>query len=464
MEKSYSNRNPPKFDETISYEAWKTDVEIWQELTELPKNKQALAIHLSLSGKARQASTEVGVVNLKKEDGVQCLIKKLDELFLLDKGRRQFLAFQNLYKFKRSSDTSVGEFVNEFERIYFRFTQEDMKLPDAVMAFMLLVACDLSEQNFQLAMSATTDVSYDNVKGTLKRVFGSGFGASKETFDYSQCHIKAEPVFQSNSMEDEEVYYNSARRRNRGGGARFGGTNRGRQYYRGNVRSSTEYASQRYNQRDDQQGGRSERSLAPNGAARKLNPPDASGQPSRCLICDSRYHWARNCPHSYESAFQESEVNEMPETVHLSLLGTDLKQYHKNLDMLLGESLGSVVLDSGCSKTVCGKQWLEYYLDTLSSAQRDKIREEKTSSTFRFGDGKTCASLKRVVIPCVIADFNSTIRTDVVDCNIPLLLSKEAMKRAKMQINFECDTVEVLGRTVDLTTTTSGHYCLPISQ
>lgn len=37
-------------------------------LTDLPKGKQALAIHLSLTGQARQASSELVVADMKKDD------------------------------------------------------------------------------------------------------------------------------------------------------------------------------------------------------------------------------------------------------------------------------------------------------------------------------------------------------------------------------------------------------------
>ena len=37
------------------------------------------------------------------------------------------------------------------------------------------------------------------------------------------------------------------------------------------------------------------------GTNRRINPVGRDGQVPRCIICDSRYHWARHCPHSYEN-------------------------------------------------------------------------------------------------------------------------------------------------------------------
>ena len=122
-----------------------------------------------------------------------------------------------------------------------------------------------------------------------------------------------------------------------------------------------------------------------------------------------------------------------------------------------------MILDLGCSKTVCGKAWLDTYLETLDSKQLLEIKYEKSSSVFRFGDGKRMTSLKRAIIPCVLAGRNISIRTDVVDCNIPLLLSKASMKTAGMIINTNNDTVKVYGCEIKLGTTSIGHYKLFIA-
>ena len=51
---------------------------------------------------------------------------------------------------------------------------------------------------------------------------------------------------------------------------------------------------------------------------------------------------------------------------------------------LLDETLNLAVLDSRCTKTVCGEEWLHCYLDTLS----EKEQEEKklTVSSYHVTD------------------------------------------------------------------------------
>ena len=56
------------------------------------------------------------------------------------------------------------------------------------------------------------------------------------------------------------------------------------------------------------------------------------------------------------------------------------------------------------------------------------------------------------------------IETDVIDSELPLLLSKEAMKKAKMINGFVNDKAKVLGNVVSLEFTSSGHYTLPLTK
>ena len=47
-------KTPPLFVENeMDYDVWKKDIELWKLFTDLPKEKVAIAIHLSLSGRNR---------------------------------------------------------------------------------------------------------------------------------------------------------------------------------------------------------------------------------------------------------------------------------------------------------------------------------------------------------------------------------------------------------------------------
>ena len=200
MSKVASNKVPPRFENDTEYEAWKKDNEIWGLLTDLDASKQALAIHLGLTGRTRMASSEISVAELSKPTGVATLIAKLDGLFLQDKGRRQFTAFHKLYNLRRGEGVKISDFIVEFEHEYYSFTKQDMKLPDTIIAYMLLASCDLSQKDVQVVMSGVSDVSYENMKSALKRIFGGGMTEN----NCNRQEIKSEPLFQCN--DDGENY------------------------------------------------------------------------------------------------------------------------------------------------------------------------------------------------------------------------------------------------------------------
>ena len=92
------------------------------------------------------------------------------------------------------------------------------------------------------------------------------------------------------------------------------------------------------------------------GGNRKFNPLGPNGNPSKCNICSSIMHWARECPNSDKSknsAYECSENNQFETNIVL----INIKHENKENYSPLGETAGSMVLDSGCSRSVCGLVW-----------------------------------------------------------------------------------------------------------
>ena len=131
---------------------------------------------------------------------------------------------------------------------------------------------------------------------------------------------------------------------------------------------------------------------------------------------------------------------------------------------LIAESFGMAVLGSGCTKSVTGETWLDEYLQTLSEQDRLQVSERSNDSIFRFGDGAEVTSFKLVKIPVVIGSQKFFIEANVKN-ELPLLLSRQSMKKAEMIIDSSNDTVNVGGKDIiKLTCTSSGHYCLPLTR
>ena len=68
-------------------------------------------------------------------------------------------------------------------------------------------------------------------------------------------------------------------------------------------------------------------------------------------------HFADCCPHS----------EEREEEIHITPLQS---QSDIAMDLFAGETLGMTILDRECAKTVCGKTWINAYLETLSERKK----------------------------------------------------------------------------------------------
>ena len=219
--------------------------------------------------------------------------------------------------------------------------------------------------------------------------------------------------------------------------------------FRGNTRSRG------VNVRNRNTGG----SLSPNQAGRFVpresnrNPIGRDGRPTQCHSCGSIYHWLPQCPNSSE--------NKKPVTkeVHISYLTEQAEQCF--LEQEVSEALNCAVVDSGCTSNVISIYWLHCYLDTIPS--NITLQERQSGETFRFGPSKSYPSLKEVIIPANIDDIEVEVVVDVIDCEIPLLLSKQFMKDADLTLDFVSDCITMYGKRVALMHTSGGHYCIPIS-
>ena len=103
------------------------------------------------------------------------------------------------------------------------------------------------------------------------------------------------------------------------------------------------------------------------------------------------------------------------------------KEIQNHYIVFITESFGSAILDTACTKTVCGSKWLYDYIESLDKEDRESIREEKSERVFRFGDSSQIKAVKNVIIPAVIGGKKCKISTDFVGLELPLLLSKASL-------------------------------------
>ena len=190
------------------------------------------------------------------------------------------------------------------------------------------------------------------------------------------------------------------------------------------------------------------------------NPFDKFGRRSHCAVCQSAYQWAKDCPHKNEQAKCTEDVERLPQNVdecNITLFSKDLLS---DSEIFMVEALGSAVLDTACTRTVCGEKWLDHYVSGLRQSELAKLETKESARAFRFGDGRLVRSTKSVKIPAVIGRTKCHIDTKVVPVDIPLLLSKASLKRAGAVLDIEHDKAVMFKQPVKIELTSSGHYCV----
>lgn len=474
--------DPPTLSDDVDFEDWEREIKIWQLATDVEKSKQGARIYLSLEGKARENCKTIAIADLDGENGVKVLTEKLKKLYGKDEAQVLFQIIENFETYQRPADVDIKDFLNEWEKRYEKCKQKKATWQDNVLAYKLLKAANLDQDKQLLIRATISSLTCEEVKKQIRAVFdrtatSNGLGSGNNTF------VKVEPTYYGELYETEEVYYNDNGMFSRGRGPRRGGRSfshnrRGRSSSRGSPSPSRGSSQSPYrgNRSSSAPGYRRDWDQQQTEKKKRLNPPDRTGAPSRCAICGSVMHYAAECQHNQNEqcdnsteaiptmfavevtdsngmenseGCEEHEECEVTSEEYVPALFTNsiLEKYK---DCFTGEALHCAILDSGCRRSVCGKLWYECYLESLSADLLSEVEENDSSTMFKFGDGPVVPSIKMAKIPACVNGMRISIQTEVIDNEIPLLLSKEAMKTANTVLYFETDSISMFGMTFKL--------------
>ena len=440
--KSNNPKNPPVLDENTSYENWIKALKLWQLITELKPEKQGPALVLSLSGKAREIVFELSVEEISGEGGVKKITDKLDKIYKKDTVDSAYEAFEAFIYFKREQNMEIINFITEFERRFNKAKLHGCELSPSILGFFLLNQAQLSDDHKKLIRATISKLDFDEVKTKLMKVFSSVESKSKS---FDDINIKVEDL--NLVEEDEDVFYGryDSFRYGRGNQQRARGQ-RGSSYsnvYRGNNRNYHEY----------QRGRPQYRGKFSNESYERRS----NFNRKRCSTCESTYHQVQDCPEKvYHCEYDDDTQHDI--VLYQSNLITD-----NEFKAFVAESANSAILDCGATATVTGKVWFDSYLEGLCEQDIGKIQYSDSYSSFKFGSGQRFPSLFKAKIPAKVGSNSIYISTDVINSDIPLLMSKKSMKLADCEIIFAEDKVKMFGEVQDVMLTKSGHYALPLN-
>ena len=126
------------------------------------------------------------------------------------------------------------------------------------------------------------------------------------------------------------------------------------------------------------------------------------------------------------------------------------------------ENSNEVPSDSCCTANVMGVDRRDKFFACLSENDQKEIKCLQPQNRFKFGRENTVCSVEKVEFHCYLFGKKTILVADVVERDIPLLISKPEMKKREFVPNFHDDSLEADGIKYDLETTLSGHFKIPL--
>ena len=453
-------KTPPVWKVEIEkYEDFKFETELWEKFTSIDKNKRGFTVysHLpydnNIHDKIRLA-IQNDEIKIDADDAVTQIFNVLDKTFKEDDLTSVYETWKVFKNFEKKENESIENYIENYDKNVKQLKRKGINLPEVVLAMQILDGAKLEQKEKQIVLTGVNynekDKMFDQMKTALKKYIGS------QCSDVEQkCTIKQEVFEIRNSEIDEGEAFLTGFRGNYRGQRRFRGYSD--QSYRGGHKQGyrSGFRGNDFRGRGSVRGNTFRRRGGGNFLS--TNPRDEYGNILKCNICQSIMHFRNDCPHNKQEAYTcEKEDPEVKEAYKL-----DYSQDEN--EVFMSHTTNAAVLDSACSKTVAGKAWKEMYLSSLEEKDQIKIYDTK-DTYFKFGSGQRLVSNEIMEIPCVIGGVPRTILSNIVDSDIPLLLSKPDMKKMGFKINMANDTLEVNGVSIDLDTTSSGHYYIPLKE
>ena len=447
----------PKFNpDFVDFEHWREDVQVWRGITTTRRSAQGGTLYLAIEGKAKQHVHNMDKAIIPTDEGFDEILKLLDEVYMPEAFEKKYRNFYNLFSSDRKTDESLQSFVGDWHAKLQAYQSVAGDISSETSAMMLLVAAKLSaEERQSVKLHVGKEITYGKVREIMK-IMATDKIKKEESFETT---LYNEPNYSEETEEEKKTSgYETLMSRDDSGYRR--GNYRGRQNFRSNRnkqyrgRNNSKYER---NFRNDDFRGIKDRSITNHSKF---------GQTMKCYCCGSKYHLIRKCPDisawkpKQEGSLEGERERKFTYNYFMVYMGGEEEG---ELKTLMEECKGYAVLDCGCPHTVCGEKWMENYIENLSENDRKDIEITNSSQSFTFGDGRGVRSKRKMKIPVWMGGIRCSLTTDVVEAEIPLLLSINVMERAKMVLDFAREEIKIHGKYIRVKKMRSGHYAMPLS-
>ena len=187
-------------------------ISVWKSFTPLEKEKQGGAVLMTLEGTAQETVLELTAEEINGTDGIDKVVDKLDKLYMKDATLDKFETLEAFDVFQRKSGSTIQEHIHEFEKLYNKLKDKGTTMSDDLLAYKLLKSVNLSSQDEKLVKGTTTELTFENMKTQLKRIFPDSGRKLDSTYDKSNEQSLMPNEINEFEPELEETYYQNYRR------------------------------------------------------------------------------------------------------------------------------------------------------------------------------------------------------------------------------------------------------------
>ena len=468
----------PRLSDYSLYSDYKDNVNLWDMITDLPKLKRGAFLLIGIKNEHPHFGDNIQRQLLQKyrpeeiasaEDGVNKILDFLDSHIGKPSKSLKFQCLREIVEFKRKQGQEFADYAKHFEYLVSKAENAGLKtLSKDIKAGFLMNNANLSAQQIEL-LNSVVDLSddeklYDNVKQKMFDMLTNVFGLKKEE--------NSDSLSDAFMSQHEQAFAAWTKRKNNFQKGKNGGNFQNNSY-----NNTSNYNSKQNSQNNFQK------------ASGPVNPKDQRGRILQCRICLSIKHLQRECPYNSknQNSFQKQKgqrqafivegensdtEDDIPEHIIKEIeeesdTDNNAQKYiffttdEKELSKFTAETLNAAALDTCCSSSVAGMKWIKIYMDAIPKHLKHLLSGPHESRTsFTFGNQQSLSSLGIYKIPVIIANEIHELEIDVINSDIPLLLSKEHMKKLGIAINLINDSATANEKSIKLHTTSAGHYII----
>ena len=143
---------PPDPSTAKSYQIWKKDVHVWKLLTDLPEEKQGLALQYACRGNQRvhEAVLAVESAQVKCKEGFDNVVKALDGFFNTEQKDIELKDYEKFETIRREDTQTIADFLIEFDSVLNKTKAHGNVMSETLLGIKLMRAVNITEVEQQI--------------------------------------------------------------------------------------------------------------------------------------------------------------------------------------------------------------------------------------------------------------------------------------------------------------------------